>query len=123
MQFTRRAGFSPSFRAKSAERGISLRPALAQSISTKWLILSLVSVVFPYRINAQQNSSLAASIQKVIDRPEFKHANFGIEFYDLATGAIVSSLNADKLFTPSSTTSLLPDRTLLATLGNYYRSP
>ena len=34
---------------------------------------------------AQQNSSIAASIQKIIDRPEFKRANFGIEFYDLAT--------------------------------------
>src|SRR5438445_524617 len=70
---------------------------------------------------AQQNSAIAASIQKVIDRPEFKRSNFGIEFYDLATGAVIYSLNADKMFTPASTTKILTEGALLAKLGKDFR--
>jgi len=70
---------------------------------------------------AQQNSAIAASVQKVIDRPEFKRSNFGIEFYDLATGAVIYSLNADKMFTPASTTKILTEGALLAKLGKDFR--
>src|SRR4029077_19263694 len=35
---------------------------------------------------AQSESTLAERIQKVIRRPEFAHANFGIEFYSLDAG-------------------------------------
>src|SRR5260221_1988859 len=94
-----------SFRAK---RGISL-------------FVLLLPLTLPLSTRAQQSSTLAASIQKIIDRPEFKHANFGIEFYDLATNPVVYSLNPDKLFTPASTTKLLTEGTLLAKLGKDYR--
>jgi PBP4 family serine-type D-alanyl-D-alanine carboxypeptidase len=82
---------------------------------------SLFAATFVYPAKAQQNPALAASIQKIIDRPEFKHANFGIEFYDLASGSILYSLNADKLFTPASTTKILTEGALLAKLGKDYR--
>ena len=75
----------------------------------------------PSSIRAQQNSTLAASLQKIIDRPEFTHANFGIEFYDLATNTVLYSLNPAKLFTPASTTKLLTEGTVLAKLGKDYR--
>ena len=75
----------------------------------------------PSSAHSQQNSGLAASIQKIIDRPEFKHANFGIEFYDLATNSVVYSLNPDKLFTPASTTKLLTEGAVLAKFGKDYR--
>ena len=70
---------------------------------------------------AQSEASLAQRIQKVISRPEFAHANFGIEFYSLDTGKIVYALNADKLFVPASTTKILTEGTLLAKLGADYR--
>jgi D-alanyl-D-alanine carboxypeptidase/D-alanyl-D-alanine-endopeptidase (penicillin-binding protein 4) len=70
---------------------------------------------------AQQSTPISAAVQKVMDRPEFRHANFGIEFYDLADGTVVYSLNADKLFTPASTTKLLTEGALLAKLGKDYR--
>jgi len=70
---------------------------------------------------AQSETSLAESIQKVISRPEFAHANFGIEFYSLDTGKIIYSLNADKLFVPASTTKTLTEGAVLATLGGEYR--
>lgn len=65
--------------------------------------------------------TLAARIQKVADRPEFARANFGIEFLDLATGKILYSHDANKLFVPASTTKLLTEGTLLAKLGPDYR--
>src|SRR5258707_5280103 len=70
---------------------------------------------------AQSESSLSQRIQKVISRPEFAHANFGIEFYSLDTGKVVYALNADKLFVPASTTKILTEGALLATLGADYR--
>src|ERR1700739_3868677 len=87
----------------------------------KCAFAALAAVAFSQVAFAQQNSPLSASIQKVIDRPEFKHADFGIEFYDLASGTVVYSLNADKMFTPASTTKVLTEGALLAKLGKDYR--
>ncbi|PYT68690.1 MAG: D-alanyl-D-alanine carboxypeptidase/D-alanyl-D-alanine-endopeptidase [Acidobacteria bacterium] len=69
---------------------------------------------------AQSENSLAQRIQKVISRPEFAHANFGIEFHSLDTGKVVYSLNGDKLFVPASTTKTLTEGTVLAKLGADY---
>src|SRR5215831_7538007 len=65
--------------------------------------------------------TLAARIQKVMERPEFARANFGIEFYALDTGKIVYAHDAKKLFVPASTTKLLSEGALLAKLGADYR--
>jgi dihydroorotase/N-acyl-D-amino-acid deacylase len=69
---------------------------------------------------AQSDNSLAERIQKVVSRPEFAHANFGIEFYSLDTGKVVYALNSDKLFVPASTTKTLTEGTVLAKLGADY---
>src|SRR6266849_3404798 len=105
-----------SFRGK---RGICFFPA--STLLRGCFLSSLFAATFTFLANAQQNPALSASIEKIIDRPEFKHANFGIEFYDLATNTVVYSLNADKLFTPASTTKLLTEGSLLAKLGKDYR--
>jgi N-acyl-D-amino-acid deacylase len=70
---------------------------------------------------AQSQFTLSQRIRKIIDRPEFAHANFGIEFYSLETGKVLYALNADKLFVPASTTKILTEGTLLAKLGADYR--
>jgi PBP4 family serine-type D-alanyl-D-alanine carboxypeptidase len=70
---------------------------------------------------AQSNSTLTERIQLVTARPEFAHANFGIEFYSLDSGKIIYALNPEKLFVPASTTKLLTEGTLLAKLGADYR--
>jgi N-acyl-D-amino-acid deacylase len=75
----------------------------------------------PPNLRAQATASLADRIQKVMDRPEFVHANFGIEFYSLDTGQVVYSRNANKLFVPASTTKTLTEGTVLAKLGADYR--
>jgi PBP4 family serine-type D-alanyl-D-alanine carboxypeptidase len=70
---------------------------------------------------AQTSDSLSARIDRVMSRPEFRHANFGIEFYSLDTGKVVYALNAEKMFVPASTTKLLTEGTVLAKLGADYR--
>ena len=131
-----------SFRAESAERGISLlaessmgdiprstRTDIARrcvkaerSIAiVKWLIIASVALTFPICSQAQQNSTLASAIQKVMDRPEYKRANFGIEFYALDAGAVVYSYNSEKMFVPASTTKILTEGALLANLGKDFR--
>ena len=75
----------------------------------------------PQVFRAQSTASLADRIQKVMNRPEFAHANFGIEFYSLETGKVIYSMNANKLFVPASTTKTLTEGTILAQLGADYR--
>jgi D-alanyl-D-alanine carboxypeptidase/D-alanyl-D-alanine-endopeptidase (penicillin-binding protein 4) len=70
---------------------------------------------------AEPPAPLAARIHKVLQRPEFRHAFWGIEFFDLDAGRPVYQLNADKLFTPGSTTKLLTEGTALALLGPDHR--
>jgi D-alanyl-D-alanine carboxypeptidase/D-alanyl-D-alanine-endopeptidase (penicillin-binding protein 4) len=70
---------------------------------------------------AQSNESLSARIDKIISRPEFIHANFGIEFYAMDSGRSIYTLNANKLFVPASTTKLLTEGSVLARLGPDFR--
>jgi N-acyl-D-amino-acid deacylase len=93
-----------------------LVPACCASVS-----LLLISSMLPAPAHAQSEASLDRRIQKVINRPEFAHANFGIEFYSLDTGKLIYSLNPNKLFVPASTTKILTEGTLLAQLGADYR--
>jgi len=85
------------------------------------LILLLFPVLRMPSARAQSELSLSQRIQKVISRPEFAHANFGIEFYSLDAGKVIYALNADKLFVPASTTKVLTEGTVLAKLGVDYR--
>src|SRR2546426_11388656 len=85
------------------------------------LISTLLFCLQAAPARAQSESTLAQRIQKIISRPEFAHANFGIEFCSLDTGKVLYALNADKLFVPASTTKILTEGTLLAKLGADYR--
>src|SRR5262249_18150730 len=93
--------------------------------STKWLRTAGIALALTLTCSAgaiaQQNSTLASAIQKVMDRPEFKHANFGIQFYALDTATVVYAHDADKMFVPASTTKILTEGALLANLGKDYR--
>ncbi len=92
----------------------------AASLSCALLFLFFISLQAP-TARAQSAASLSERIQKVISRPEFAHANFGIEFYSLDTGKVVYALNAGKMFVPASTTKILTEGALLARLGPDYR--
>jgi D-alanyl-D-alanine carboxypeptidase/D-alanyl-D-alanine-endopeptidase (penicillin-binding protein 4) len=56
-----------------------------------------------------------------MDRPEFAHALWGMEFYDIRSKKTVYAVNGERLFVPGSTTKLLTVGTALETLGPDYR--
>jgi PBP4 family serine-type D-alanyl-D-alanine carboxypeptidase len=56
-----------------------------------------------------------------MERPEFAHAIWGMEFYDLDAKTIIASVNGDRLFVPGSTTKLLTMGTALEVLGPEHR--
>jgi PBP4 family serine-type D-alanyl-D-alanine carboxypeptidase len=70
---------------------------------------------------AQASGTLAARIQRIVDRPEFRRAIFGIEFYSLDSAKPIYTMNADKLFVPGSTTKLLTEGTALELMGADYQ--
>src|SRR2546430_9664078 len=82
---------------------------------TTLLLLAIASA------SIAQSTTLAQRVQSIMDRPEFRHAIFGIEFYSLDAGKVIYGINADKLFTPGSTTKLLTEGTALSLLGADYR--
>jgi len=84
------------------------------------ILLSLLLILNAASLQAQSNT-LAQRIQAIMDRAEFKHALFGLEFYSLDKNKVLYSINADKLFTPGSTTKLLTEGTALSLLGADYR--
>ena len=65
--------------------------------------------------------NLEQRIQAIVQRPEFAHSSFGIEFYSLASPKVIYQLNPDKLMVPGSTTKLLTEGTILELLGADYR--
>src|SRR5262245_34299368 len=93
--------------------------------SRSWLRLTGVALSITLAsaasVRAQETKALSSAIQKVMDRPEFKHADFGIEFYALDSGNVIYSHNPDKLFVPASTTKILTAGALLANLSKDYR--
>jgi D-alanyl-D-alanine carboxypeptidase (penicillin-binding protein 4) len=68
-----------------------------------------------------QSESLDQRIRKIMERPEFAHSRFGIEFYSLDTGKVVYERNSRQLFVPGSTTKLFTEGTALELLGADYR--
>ena len=65
---------------------------------------------------------LDAQIQRIMDRPEFAHSTFGIEFYSIDSGKVIYERNVGKLMVPGSTTKLVTEGTALELLGGDYRS-
>jgi D-alanyl-D-alanine carboxypeptidase len=98
---------------------VSFRRGLG--IRLPFCLLAMIAALAPARAQDAVPADLAARIQKVLDRPEFAHAHFGIEFYSPESGKVIYALNEQKLFTPASTTKILTEGALLASLGADYR--
>ena len=71
--------------------------------------LCLCVCVFFVGTAAAQATSFAERVQKVLDRPEFAHSTFAMEFYSLDSGKPIFSLSQDKLMVPGSTTKLFTE--------------
>jgi D-alanyl-D-alanine carboxypeptidase/D-alanyl-D-alanine-endopeptidase (penicillin-binding protein 4) len=84
------------------------------------LIVAALAALAPAS-DATPGEPLASRIEAVVARPEFRHAIFGIEVYDLDAASVLYSHNADKLFVPGSVTKLLTEGSVLRLLGPEYR--
>src|SRR6185312_7319686 len=87
----------------------------------KVILLVAVQTLTLLCARAQNVEPLDAKIGVIINRPEFRHALFGIEIYSLTDDKILYALNADKLFVPGSVTKIVTEGTALQLLGADYR--
>jgi D-alanyl-D-alanine carboxypeptidase/D-alanyl-D-alanine-endopeptidase (penicillin-binding protein 4) len=83
-------------------------------------ILLLTHCLVP--VEAQKaNDKLRTEIEAIINGPDYKHAHWGLLVTDLETGRTLYEHNADKLFTPASTTKLYSAASALDALGAEHR--
>jgi PBP4 family serine-type D-alanyl-D-alanine carboxypeptidase len=90
-------------------------------LATALLMVGLLLQPTAAQQGGLQQKVLTERIQRIMERPEFRHAIFGIEFFSLDSGKPVYTLNAEKLFIPGSTTKLLTEGTALELLGGDFR--
>jgi D-alanyl-D-alanine carboxypeptidase/D-alanyl-D-alanine-endopeptidase (penicillin-binding protein 4) len=64
---------------------------------------------------------LPERINEVLQRPEYRHARWGLLFADAKSGSVVFEKNANEMFVPASTTKLYSCSAALAELGPDYR--
>ncbi len=102
--------------------------SLTRGLATAASVLAAMTVLAPVapraRIAAQQRDStgtLGERLERIMARPEFKHAMFGVAFYSLDDDRMTFAYNADKLFQAASTTKTLTVGTALGLLGPDYR--
>lgn len=71
--------------------------------------------------HGQSGQSLDAKINAIVNRPEFRHALFGIEVYSQTDNRVLYALNEHKLFVPGSVTKLVTEGVTMELLGADYR--
>ena len=96
-------------------------PALAAACAALLFAPCPIHAQQPRQQSTDTASSLAERVRRVTDRPEFKHAMFGVAFYSLDEQRTVFAVNPDKLFLAASTTKTLTMGTALALMGADYR--
>src|SRR5215467_2769245 len=69
----------------------------------------------------QKEGPLKKRIDAILAQPDLSRGYWGIEIRSLATGEVLYSLNADKLFTPASNTKLFTTAAALALIGPDYK--
>ncbi|HEX4935345.1 MAG TPA: D-alanyl-D-alanine carboxypeptidase, partial [Gemmatimonadaceae bacterium] len=95
-------------------------PARRSSIPLLLVALAVSSLSVPAAPLAAQPAP-HKRILEVMNRPEFAHAHWGLEVYDIAAKKVVMSTNGDRLFVPGSTTKVVTMATAMQTLGADYR--
>ena len=81
----------------------------------------LAFAIAPIGATAAAQPAPDKRIRQVMERPEFAHALWGMEFYDLGAKKTVSAVNREQLFVPGSTTKLVSTGTALQLLGADHR--
>lgn len=98
-----------------------IRDPVPSNAATMYRRLAVIVALATTAVRATAQPAPNARIREVMDRPEFAHALWGMEFYDIRSKKTVYGVNRDRLFVPGSTTKLLTTGTALEMLGPDYR--
>ncbi len=85
------------------------------------LAVAFFAIFLPSTLLCQSSATLPQRIQAVMNRPEFAHSTFGVEFYSLDRKQLIYQHNPDQLLVPGSTTKLMTEGAVLELLGGDYR--
>ena len=86
------------------------------------LVRALSAVLLATALCAEVNAQdLDQRIQRIVNRPEYRHASWGIAFYSLDRSKALYSLNSEKLFSAGSTAKLITMGAALDLLGGDFR--
>ncbi len=83
--------------------------------------IAALSLIASLCLLGQSYPAFEDRIKAVMNRPEYRHARFGMEFYSIEDGKILYSRNPQELFVPGSTTKILSVGTALELLGPDFR--
>lgn len=78
-------------------------------------------IALSFALAALQAQSFEDRVRAIMNRPEYRHARFGMEFFSIEEGRVLYSYNAQELFVPGSTTKILSVGTALELLGPDFR--
>ncbi len=90
-------------------------PAIAAAI------VSLTAGAAAQAPRKANGATLEERVRSIVERPEFAHSAWGVEFYSLDSEKTVFSINGDRFFVPGSTTKLLTMGSAMGLLGADYR--
>ncbi len=87
----------------------------------RFFICTLLVFLFTIPGSLYAGEKLSPGIRAVIDSSRYQHSHWGILVADLKSGETIYEHNANKLFSPASTTKLFTMATALDTFGADYR--
>jgi len=88
----------------------------ASSVGRSWAAAGLLLLAGPVA-GAPAPDALRRALERILDRPAFAPAFWGIEVRSLKTGRVLFARNADKNFRPASTLKLVTTAAILDALG------
>ena len=88
---------------------------------SRLLVAATLCLLLASPVEAVKKKTLESRISAVLAEPDMARGFWGIEIRSLATGKILFSKNADKLFTPASNTKLFTTAASLALIGPDYK--
>jgi D-alanyl-D-alanine carboxypeptidase/D-alanyl-D-alanine-endopeptidase (penicillin-binding protein 4) len=105
--------------------GHTISPVAPGFFFEEWLVKRFFASLSMFLVvsftPAQAADKLAAEIDAVLRRPEYRQAHWGILVVDSETGQPLYAHNAEKLFFPASTTKLYSCAAALVAFGADYR--
>jgi D-alanyl-D-alanine carboxypeptidase/D-alanyl-D-alanine-endopeptidase (penicillin-binding protein 4) len=82
-----------------------------------WVVPLTAAGVVALPLPAEPSGGVAQRLDEVIDRPDYKHASWGVLVVDAETGKTVYSRNPDAMFAPASVTKLFSCAAALVAIG------